>query len=143
MGAVINGVEYAFSNLSISLFGNDEVEFTAISYTKRRRKDNLYRRGSNPKKRTRGNYEFEGSVPLPLYEVNRLMAQAQAQGYDDIIDLPPFEMPVNYALEDGSEQTTDIIQYAEFTEIPKGINQNDPEMTLELPLIIGGIKYNA
>lgn len=137
-----NTRDYSWADVEIRLLDNSVVGAVGFQYIKRQLKTNIYGRGTKPIRRTRGNKEYEGSITLLQSELEALQDLAKASGLEDPVDFLPFSVAVSYENAEGVI-TTDILLYCEFIEIPKGMAQNDPNMEIELPLIIGDIKYAA
>lgn len=134
----INSRNYSWSEAEIRFLDRSPVAIVAFSFTRRKRKDNIYGRGSEPIGRTRGNKEYEGSITLLQSEYEALEDLAQEQGVNDPLDLAPF--PISVAWDNGSQISAYTLEYAEFLEIPMGMSQDDPNMEIELPVIIGRIR---
>lgn len=137
---LINGQGYDFASVKITMLGNPLVAgLKGINYTTNREKVNSNGVGGEPVERTRGNKTYEGSVSLTLKEVKGIRAAA---GNLPLTDIPAFSIAVTYA--NGVDApTVDMLLFCEFTSDPTSTNQGDTEITVELPLIIGGIRYNA
>jgi len=60
----------------------------------------------------------------------------------DPTDIRPFQIVVAYAPVEGGVITTDLLDDVEFLELEKTIKTEDLNMEIELPLIIGEVKYN-
>lgn len=138
---MINGNEYAFEDLEIVMLGRPVIGFAGIEYKEEQTKTNIYGRGNKPVARTRGNKVYSGSITLLQSEVEALTAAA-GKG-KSLNDLPRFDITVAYAPENGGLITTDVLRDCEFMDLTKALNQNDPNMTVTLPLIIGDIDYNV
>lgn len=137
---MINGNEYAWEDLELVMLGRPVIGLLGVEYSEEQVKTNIYGRGNKPVARTRGNKTFPGSITLLQSEVEALTAAA-GQG-KSLNDLPPFDITCAYAPKRGGAITTDVLRDVEFTAVPKAINQGDPNMTVQLPIIIGGIDYN-
>lgn len=137
-----NSEEYAWIDIQVVMQGRNVAGLTGIRYKETQTKTNIYAKGKKPYARTRGNKEYEGSIKILQSELEALTKQVGKKG-GSINDLPPFDIAVAYAPELGGNIVTDIIKGAEFNEVEKGMDQNDPFMEIELPLIIGDIQYNV
>lgn len=137
--AFINGEGYSFASLRMSLLGNPLVAgFKAISYSKSQAKQNSMGIGGLPVERTRGDITFEGSISLTVKEVIRIR---EAAGKKSLVDIPPFAISLSYA--NGVDPaTTDVLEYVEFTTDAISSSQGDTEIVVEIPMIVGDIKYN-
>lgn len=135
-----NSNEYAWVDLNVVMQGRVVAGLTALTYTATQTKTNIYAKGNKPYARTRGNKEYEGSIGILQSELEALQ-RGVANGRD-ILDIGPFDISVAYSNEEGGEVVSDIIKGCEFTEVSKSLSQNDPFMEIELPIIIGDVKYN-
>jgi hypothetical protein len=132
--------EYAWVDVNVVMQGRVVAGLRAVTYTETQEKTNIYAKGNKPYARTRGNKEYEGSIGILQSELEAL--QRGAGDGKSINDIRPFDITIAYANEDGGDVVTDILKGVEFTEVSKSLSQNDPFMEIELPIIIGDIKYN-
>lgn len=137
--ALVNGQGYDFSSIVITLLGNPLVAgIKAIEYSTTKQKQNVHGAQGLPVERTSGQKNFQGSISLTLKEVKLIR---EAAGKIPLVDIPPFPVTVSYA--NGVDAvTTDILEFCEFTEDPVSSSDGDTEITVVLPLVIGGIRYN-
>lgn len=138
---MINGNEYAWENIEVVMLGRPVIGLTSIEYDAEQTKTNLYGRGNKPVSRTRGNKAYSGSLGVLQSELQALTAAAGSG--KNILDLPPFDITVAYVDVLGGAIITDVLRDVEFTKLTKGMNQGDPNMTLQLPIIIGDIDENV
>lgn len=136
---LVNGQGYSFSDIRISALGNLNIAgFKAITYTSTWQKQNSHGAQGEPVERTRSQKNYTGSITLTLKEVQRIR---EAAGKRSLVDIPPFPIAVSYA--NGADPViTDILEYCEFTDDPVTSSNGDTEIPVELPLVIGGIRYN-
>lgn len=135
---MINGQEYAWEDIQIVVEGKNQplTNVLAVEYTNKRKHENLMGAGSEPVGMGRGNKEYEASITMRLGEI---LALQKAWGGD--ITKKVFTVTVAYASEAGA-QTVDQLLFCRVNELKKGIKQGDTSMEVELPLTIGGIKYD-
>lgn len=139
---MINGYEYGYQDIRIYFLGKEVVGATSITYKTTREKENVYARGSKPVARRRGQKVYEGSIGLLQSELEALAVRAGKN--KDITDIGMFDVIVTYAPEDGNGVIiTDILKDCEFTEVEKAMSSGDMSMEIELPIIIGDIKYST
>lgn len=138
---MVNGNEYAWEDIGLVMLGRPLVGFRGIEYKEEQTKTNIYGRGNKPVARTRGNKVYSGSVTLLQSEVEAL--QAAAGEGKSLNDLPRFDITVAFAPKSGGAITTDVLRDCEFMDLTKAMNQNDPNMEVNLPIIIGSIDYNV
>jgi len=142
---MIQGREYAFEDITLVVFGRPVLGLRAISYKVSRKKDNILGRGAKPVARGRGPKVFEGSVTVLFSELRALLDSVPqpANGSSrDITDLPAFNIIVSYQVEGGGRVVTDKLFDCEFNEFEIAWESEDQFAEIELPLIIGDIKYN-
>jgi len=136
---LVNGSSYnwaqiriQFSNMSTPIIG-----VTSINYTSSRDFENVYGVSDLPISRSSGNVTFEASITLYKDEVKRIQ---DASPLGDITLLEPFEIIVSYRSDIADKITTETLKNVQFTSNPTAIAQNDKTISVELPLIIAGIK---
>jgi hypothetical protein len=134
---MINGVEYAWEDIQIVIEGKLQPirGIKAIEYTRKRNHTNIYGAGSKPVAVGRGQVEDSGSITLLQSEV-----EAMQRSWGGDITRKVFGVTVAYAPE-GGQEVTDQLLLCRITELKKGMKQGDGNMEVELPLIIGDIKY--
>ena len=138
---MVNGNEYAWEDIEVVMLGRPVVGIRGIEYKEEQTKTNIYGRGNKPVARTKGNKTYSGSITLLQSEVEAL--QAAAGEGKSLNDLPRFYITVAYAPKSGGAITTDILRDCEFMDLTKAMNQNDPNMEVNLMLVIGSIDYNV
>jgi hypothetical protein len=140
--ALLNGVEYGWIDIKVTLLGRRLEGIVALDYEMRQEKKNVYGRGPNPVSRGRGIKDYEASITLTGKEYAAL--EASIPKGKTILDISPFRIDVAYAPEDGSNLVkNDALVDVEFTNIKKDAKQGDESMTHELKLIVGNIEYNV
>lgn len=131
-----NSREYEWSDVSVVLAGRLVTGIRGVSYTSSQEKEALYGKGNKPHSIQRGNKSYSGSIKLLQSELEAL--QVAANG--DVLDIS-FNVVVSYGNPtQGDVITTDLLVGCEITEVPKGLNQNDKFMEIELPLIMLDVK---
>lgn len=131
-----NSREYEWSDVSVVLAGRLVTGIRGVSYTSSQEKEALYGKGNKPQCIQRGNKSYSGSIKLLQSELEAL--QVAANG--DVLDIS-FNVVVSYGNPtQGDVITTDLLVGCEITEVPKGLNQNDKFMEIELPLIMLDVK---
>lgn len=133
---IFNSREYEWSDVSVVLAGRLVTGIRGVSYTSGQEKEALYGKGNKPHSIQRGNKSYSGSIKLLQSELEAL--QVAANG--DVLDIS-FNVVVSYGNPtQGDVITTDLLVGCEITEVPKGLNQNDKFMEIELPLIMLDVK---
>jgi len=135
--ALINGVNYSWSNITLVLFGIPVVGITKIEYKKKQKKEDNYGLGAEPISRGYGNSEYEAKITLYKDEWNKIIAAAPTR---DPLAIPFFDIQVSFG---GSRVTAslDVLNACEFLEDPFTIGQGDTKVMIELPLAIAGIEH--
>lgn len=137
MSLLVNGVNYAWANINVALFGVPLYGITKINYKKSQVKDNNYGLGKEPISRGYGMVEYEGDMEIYVDELKRLAAAAPNQ---NILDIPWFDIPIVFSGSGVLVRTT-VLQAVEFKEDPLQASQGDTKLLVSIPLIIGGIKH--
>lgn len=135
MGVLVNGVNYAWGNISLILFGVPVVGVSKISYKRSQVKENNYGHGQEPVSRGYGNLEYEGNIELYTDEWKRIIAASPGR---NPLRIPFFDVPVTFS-GDGVSYTKDVLRAVEFKEDPLDGNQGDTKLLVTIPLIIGRI----
>ncbi len=134
---MINGNEYAWEDIQLVIEGKSSpiLGFRAVEYTTKRKHENIYGAGNKPVAVGRGAVEYEGSITLLQSEV-----EAMQKSWGGDITRKVFNVTVAYAPA-GGEETVDQLMSCRISEFKKGMKQGDTNMEVELPLVIGEIKY--
>ena len=131
-----NSREYEWADVSIVAAGRMITGIRGVSYTASQEKEALYGKGNKPHSIQRGNKSYSGSFSLLQSELEALELAAGG----DVLDIS-FNIIVAYGNPlKGDVITTDLLIGCEITEIPKGLNQNDKFMEIELPLTMLNVK---
>jgi len=136
---MFNSKQYNWADVEIWLLGKKIAGARGIKYKISQEKEVIYGAGNQPMGIGKGNKSYEGEITLLQSEVEALTLSAIAAGGDDITDLSEMNVIINYAPKNGA-LTIDILQNVAFTEMEKGMNQNDKFAEISLPFIALGIK---
>ena len=131
---LINGIEYGWSSIRVTINGTVLAGIRGISYTKTREKENVYGAGNEPVSRGLGNTTYEGSITLLKSELEALKNSSPNRS---IVDIAPFTITVSF-VPDGAQPVTQLLKYVEFTEEVMDGSQGDMSFELELPFIYAG-----
>lgn len=123
------------------MLGRPVIGITSVMYKTTRGKTNVYGRGKKPVARVRGQEEYEASITLNQSEVEAL--QKSVGKGKKLSDIPPFDITVAFAPENSLQLTTDVLRFCEFTEVEKALNNQQDNMEVTLPLVVGDIDYNV
>lgn len=137
MPALINGINFSWSNVTLILFGVPVIGITKIDHKTKQKKDNNYGAGYEPVSRGYGMKEYEGSIEIYTDELKRIIALAPNR---DLMQIPPFQIQIAYQDQIGGLVSTDILEMCEFMEEGLSASQGDTKLLTTLPLVIGGIK---
>lgn len=128
----MNTREYEWADVTVVAAGRPITGIRGVSYTSSQEKEALYAKGSKPHAIQRGNKAFSGNIRLLQSELESLEIAAGG----DALDVS-FDIVVAYGNPSkGDVITTDLLRSCEITEIPKGLNQNDKFMEIELPIVM-------
>lgn len=130
--------EYEWADVSVVLAGRDVTGIRGVSYNSDQEKEALYAKGNKPHGIQRGNKSYAGSIRLLQSEYDALNAAAGG----DALDVS-FNIIVSYGNPSkGDVIKTDLLVGVEITSKPKGLNQNDKFMEIELPLVMLDVVEN-
>jgi len=132
---LINGVNYDWNSIVLSLFGVPVTGIVAIEYKRKQNKTNNYGAGKAPVSRGYGREEYEGSIELYLDVWKQIIAAAPNH---NPLEIPWFSIPVIYGTS-AANATKDVLNGVEFLEDPFSGKEGDTKLTVKIPLIIGGI----
>ena len=128
----INTREYEWADVAVVLAGRIVTGIRGVSYTSSQEKEALYAKGNKPHAIQRGNKSYSGNIRLLQSELEALEVAAGG----DILNAS-FNVIVSYGNPlKGDVITTDLLKGCEITEVPKGLNQNDKFMEIELPIVM-------
>jgi len=140
--ALIGGINYAWADITLMLFGNPVRGIKSIKYDKKADKKNTYGQGREPVSRGIGRNEYNAEIVILKDEWQSVIEAAIAAGYNDPTDIPYFNIPVLY----GSSRTQakqDTLLACEFLADPMESKEGDTDIWLTIPLIIAGIQHTA
>lgn len=133
-----NSREYEWADVSVIIAGRDVTGIRAVQYSSSQEKEAMYAKGNKPHGIQRGNKAYSGSVTLTQSELEALEEAAGG----DLLDAR-LNIVVMYGNPSkGDTIKADLLRGVEFTEVPKGMNQNDKFMEVELPIIMMDVKKN-
>lgn len=130
--------EYEWADIGVVIAGRNVTGFRNISYTKSQEKEALYAKGDKPHGIQHGNKSYSGTVTLLQSELDAIETAAGG----DLLNAR-MNIIVSYGNPSkGDVIKTDLISGLEFTEVPKGMAQNDKFAEIELPFIALDIQNN-
>ena len=136
--STFNSAEYAFCNISVIVLGKKIGGLRGIKYKTAMEKEVVYGAGNEPRGMQHGNKSYDGELALLQSEIEAMTLAAGAG--KSIVDMTGVDIVVVYMPKGGGVLVTDIIKHAEFTEVEKGMNQNDKFAEISLPFIALGIE---
>ena len=136
---VFNSREFEWSNVKLFMLGRFVTGLQGVSYTAKQEKEYVYGTGNEPRAIQHGNRSYEGELKILQSEFEALVTSAPGK---DILGLQ-FDVVVSYVSNGDSAIITDTLKACEFTEVPKGIEQNDKMMEITLPIIFLGLNHQA
>lgn len=135
--ALINGINYSWSNVKLVLFGVPVSGITKIEYKKKQNKENNYGMGDEPVSRGYGNKEYDAKITVYRDEWQKIINASPSR---DPLSVAPFDIQVTFG-GNGVTPQCDTLQACEFLEDPFTVGQGDTKILVELPLIIAGIAH--
>lgn len=137
----INNREYAWGDITVTLFGQPVAGLRGISYKTSKEKSELYAAGRNPRAIQHGKRKYDGTITITQSELQALNRSAKAKGYADILDVD-FDIVICY-IADNAIVSTDIVKLASLSELPTEMKEGDANMEIALPFIALAIDYNV
>ncbi len=142
MGVKINNKEYAFGDIQVFILGAFILGLKGIEYTTKKDKEHNYGAGRSPRGIQHGKRTPSGTLTVTQSEFEALNRAARAKGFKDLLDVD-IDIVVSYAPEYSAVITTDVIQGASFSEMPKGMKEGDMSSTHALPFLALDIEYDT
>ena len=139
---MFNSNEYAWKDIKVALGGRTVTGITQITYDTTQDVNNIYASGDEPHSQTTGNRDVEGTIGLLQSEVDALNRAAKAAGGRNLLDLT-LDVTIAYARTLGEEIVVDTVRNARATSLPKGGNQNDPNMISEITFRAMKVDYDV
>ncbi len=132
-----NSKEYAWANIEVALFGQKIRGCRGVKYKKTQEKEPVYGAGDKPHTIQSGNVAVEGEISILQSTLEKILEETRATlgPGASLTDIPPFDIPVSYKPKYGGKIVNDVIKFAEFTEVEKGMNQGDKFMEITLPFV--------
>lgn len=134
---LINGINYAWSDLVVNIMGSPVAGITSISYKKSRKIENNYGAGSMPVSRAFGNVEFECKIKLYLDEVQVLKALIPT---GDLQDIPEFDIVVSF-VNTSNLPVQHTIRKCRFMSNGVDLSQGDTKVEIELEILPADIEF--
>ncbi|MDE3023590.1 MAG: hypothetical protein KGI54_17355 [Pseudomonadota bacterium] len=135
-GVLVNGVNYAWANVTWLWFSVPVVGITEISFDKEAEKENNYGAGNEPISRAQGNNKYSASIEIYEDEWRKLVL---ASPNNDPLEIPPSDMIIVLGGSRVNIQATITLQAAEIMKDTFTVKQGDKMIKRKIPLIIAGI----
>ena len=132
---LINGINYAWGNISFILFSTPVIGIVSINYKEKQDKKNNYGAGTKPVSRAYGQFEYEGDIELYLDTWKGIINDSPLR---NPLLIAPFDIPVTFS-GNGVIVTKDVLRACEFMENPFTGKSGDTRLTVKISLIIGDI----
>ena len=134
---LVNGVNYAWSNVTWMWYTLPLIGIKAISYEAKQKTELNYGAGVQPISESVGNYEYDGEIEIYLDEWNKII---QSAPNNDPLQIPRSDMQVIYG---GTRVAAkaDILQAVKFMNDPVQVKQNDGSIIVKIKLSIAGIAH--
>jgi hypothetical protein len=135
-GIMVNGINYSWGNIIISIFGVPVISSQKIDFKTAQEKSNTYGLGFDVISRGYGNKTYEGSIEMLQDDWQNIV---QASPNKDPLNIPPFQVRIILG---GSRVTARTIKLnnVEFTENSFTSSQGDTKIPVNIPFIFAGIK---
>lgn len=139
MNPLVNGVAYSWAQITVNILGRALVGITAVSYSEEQEMENNYGAGNRPVSRGYGRITSEASITLDMTEIEALQQLVPSGRLQDI---PEFDVVVAYVPQTGGT-VTHTIQKCRFMNNAREAEEGAMNMTTELNLIVGQIKWTS
>lgn len=136
-----NSEEYSWSDIKVFFGGREITGITGVKLKESQAKTNIYAKGNLPVARGRGNVMFEGEISLLQSEMLAILASVPTIKRRSLNVVKNLTLVCTFMIEGSPLLSTHIATGVEFTEFSDGGNQGDDHMPVQLPLIVGHIKW--
>ena len=130
--ATINTDEFEWADVHVVVEGDDIEGLLGVEYTGKQEKEVAYGRGNKGRSIQKGNISYEGKLKLTQGAAKKML---DAAGKKTMMQIGYTDINVSYVREEGGMMEKDTLKKAQFTEHPKGINQGDKKMEIEVAFI--------
>ncbi len=134
--------EYAWRDMSVVAAGRTITEIQSVQYTVNRNLEANYGAGDDPHSIQKGNKDYPIEIGMNQSEIEAMNRSAKAQGAEDLTDIS-FDVVVHYAKNIGDPRVTDILRGVSVGSLPKGWNQGDTKMVINLTGMALKIEYDV
>lgn len=134
---LINGVNYAWVNLTWMWFTVPLVGITAIDYEKDMEKTMNYGAGNDPVSVGYGNNKYAASIEIYRDEWQKIIKSAPN---NDPLQIPGSNFQIAFGGSRVNYQV-DILQNAEFTKDAFAAKQGETKLLVKVPIIFAGLVH--
>lgn len=138
MQPLINGVNYAWADIKLILFGIPVVGITSIEYNRKQKKENNYGQGNEPVSRGYGEFEYE-DIKLEIYK-DEWQGIINAAPSKDPTLIPPFEIQILFINDRlSTAPTVHLLKNCEFLEDGLTAKQGETKLLKTVTLKWAGL----
>jgi hypothetical protein len=132
----INGHQYSFCDIGITIAGQPVSGVTEISYKSERDMENYYAGGSEPHGYVFGERKYEASISMTKKLCDALKKSSKTGKLEDI---SAFDLPVVFLDEDGAF-TRDTLKNLKFKGADQAYKKGDKGLEVKCACLISGIE---
>lgn len=136
---LINGIEPAWSNLTVNIAGFPESAIKKIDYSDDQVVENIYGAGQRPVGRGYGRIEVTASITLLRSAVENIR---EASPTGRLQDIAPFDIIVNFLPPQGGRVITHRIRNCQFKTDGLSVGEDDISIETDLELVPSHIEWN-
>lgn len=137
---MFDSAEFEYADIRLFIRGHYVIGLRGIKYKINQEKEVVYGAGNQPLGIQHGNKSYEGEISLLQSEIEAL--QGLVEPGQTLMDLQGFDISIVYQNIAIGKLVTDIVKFAVFTEMEKGMMQNDKFAEISLPFIALRIEFN-
>jgi hypothetical protein len=137
METLINGVNYAWLNITWVWYSTPLVGIKSITYEKKQKTDLNYGQGTEPISEALGNNEYSAEIEIYREEWDKIIAAAPN---NDPLQIPRSDMQIVFG-GDRVNSKTDVLKMVKFTNDSFSSKQNDTSVMIKLKLSIAGLEH--
>lgn len=138
----INGHQHAWADIRVNLFGRTLTGITGIDYDDDEESEFYPGAGKYPVAFGTGNAKATCKLKIYKYELDALIAAAQASGVKRLQDIDFFDIIVTYQATKDADEVTDAVRNCKFKKTMKSGKQGDTKLETDLEIICSHIDWN-
>lgn len=141
---MFNTDEYAWVDLKLVFGGRPVTGFRGAKFSEERTVTHIYAAGNKPVARTKGNKVFKGEFKFLQSEIEAMIESAQAlKGPLASITDITYDATLAFVPELGAPIKVHQLVSVDITGFEMGMMQNDGNMEITLPVMIGDVLLNV